>query len=342
MKIGIITFHDADNFGAQLQSYGLQTALESLGAECCFLDFPGKKTTVDTPSSPLMQRILQHQANRQKLFADFRDAYLKRVAFDENLVHGCDLFLAGSDQVWNPAITGGEGKYLLTFAPANKRCSYAASFGRNALPGNCQDSFSRELRQFRKISVREKSGVELVSCMTGTKPRVDIDPSMLLHAAQWEKMLAPSKTEKSYLLLITVQNDMHLLRMATQMAKDRNLDLKVISASFFPPVGFQSWSDVSVCDWLRLVHDADVVISSSFHGLVFSILFHREFYVNPLVSELADRNSRITELLEMLDISDRSAGATAEALDWVKIDTRIAVLRAESIGYLKSLVEDVM
>lgn len=338
MKIGIVTFHDADNFGAQLQSYGLQAALESLGAESCFLDFPEKKAPAEVPASPLMQRILQHRAKRQKLFADFRDAYLNRAAFDESQVHAFDFFIAGSDQVWNPSITGGEGKYLLSFAPASKRCSYAASFGTNVLPESCRDYFSRELGQFQQISVREKSGAALVSGLTGTTPRVDLDPSMLVKASQWEKMMAPSKTDMPYLLLITVQNDTNLLKLATQMAKERNLELKVISAAFFPPVGFQPWSDVSVCDWLRLIHDADLVISSSFHGLVFSILFHREFYVNPLVSDLADRNSRVTELLEMLDISDRTAGITTEALDWVKIDERITQLRAESMVYLKSLI----
>lgn len=339
MKIGIVTFHDADNFGAMLQSYGLQSTLQDLGAESCFLDFPENKAPAQTPDSPLMQRILQHREHRQMLFSRFRETYLNCAPFDENQVENYDLFVAGSDQVWNPEITGGHGKYLLTFAPAEKRCAYAASFGTPELPENCQAYFARELKQFRHISVREESGIALVQKLTGKQARVDIDPSMLVEASQWEQMMAQPKTDKPYLLLITVQNDMNLLRLATQIAKDRDLELKVISASFFPPLGFQPWSDVSVTDWLRMVHDAQAVISSSFHGLVFSILFHKEFYSNPLVSGLADRNSRVTELMETLGIPERPAGIEASPVDWEQVDSRLGALRSEARTYLKTLVE---
>lgn len=339
MKIGIVTFHDADNFGAMLQSYGLQSSLQKLDAQSCFLDFPSVKSSSEVPSSPLMQRILQHREKRQKLFADFRDTYLNCDAFDEGQEKDYDLFIAGSDQVWNPEITECAGKYLLTFAPAEKRCAYAASFGTPELPESCAEYFAKELSQFRHISVREKSGVDLVRKLTGAEAHVNIDPSMLVKASDWEKMMAEPKTDKPYLLLITVQNDMNLLRTATQMAQERGLELKVISASFFPPLGFQPWSDVSVTDWLRLVHDAEAVISSSFHGLVFSILFHKEFYSNPLVSGLADRNSRVTELMETLGISERPAGVAAEPVDWEHVENRLSSLRDEAEEYLKSLVE---
>lgn len=340
MKIGIVTFHDADNFGAMLQSYGLQSALQKLGVQSCFLDFPITKAPTETPSSPLMQRILHHREHRQMLFSRFRDTYLNCASFNENQTECYDLFIAGSDQVWNPEITGGAGKYLLSFAPAHKRCAYAASFGTPELPENCKAYFAKELQQFRHISVREKSGIDLVHKLTGMQARVDIDPSMLVEASHWEQMMAQPKTEKPYLLLITVQNDMNLLRLATQIAQDRGLELKVISASFFPPLGFQPWSDVSVTDWLRMVHDAQAVISSSFHGLVFSILFHKEFYSNPLVSGLADRNSRVTELMETLGIPERPAGVAAEPVDWEQVESRLATLRSEAWAYLKTLVEE--
>lgn len=339
MKIGIVTFHDADNFGAMLQSYGLQSALQELGAQPSFLDFPADSVPAETPSSPLMQRILQHREHRQLLFRQFREKYLQCAPFTAHQAEDYDLFIAGSDQVWNPAITGAAGKYLLSFAPDAKRCSYAASFGTPSLQENCKAYFSGELARFQHISVREKSGIALIKELTGAEARVDIDPSMLVEAAQWEQMMAPSKAEKPYLLLITVQNDMNLLRLATQLANQQGLELKVISASFFPPLGFQPWSDVSVGDWLRLIHDAQAVISSSFHGLVFSILFHKEFYSNPLVSGLADRNSRVTELMELLDLPDRPAGTDAAPISWEKVDGRLAALRKESMAYLKALVE---
>ena len=342
MKIGIVTFHDADNFGAMLQSYGLQSALQQLGAETSFLDFPTVKAPAEVPASPLMQRILQHRERRQALFAQFRNTYLHCAPFDGSQADQYDLFVAGSDQVWNPTITGAEGKYLLNFAPAAKRCAYAASFGTPALPENCEAYFSHELKQFKHISVREQSGTALVRKLTGTQARVDIDPSMLVESAAWEQLMAEPKTDKPYLLLITVQNDMNLLKLATQMANDRGLELKVISASFFPPLGFQPWSDVSVTDWLRLVHDAQAVISSSFHGLVFSILFHKEFYSNPLVSGLADRNSRVTELMELLNLPARPAGVAAPAVDWTDVEERLAALRADSRAYLKTLVEETL
>lgn len=340
MKVGIVTFHDADNFGAMLQSYGLQTALQKLGAQSSFLEFPAKAAAAETPASPLMQRILQHREHRQQLFEDFRNTYLNREPFTAEQAKDYDLFVSGSDQVWNPAITGAEGKYLLTFAEPAKRCAYAASFGTAALPENCEAYFAGELRKFHRISVREMSGAELVKKLTGAEARVDLDPTMLMDGTQWEPLMAEPKEQTPYLLLITVQNDMNLLRLATQLAEARGLKLTVISASFFPPLGFQPWSDVSVGDWLRLVHDAEVVLSSSFHGLVFSILFHKEFYSNPLVSGLEDRNSRVTDLMELLGIPARPAGREAAPLDWELLDARLAALRADSWAYLKTLVEE--
>lgn len=339
MKVGIVTFHDADNFGAMLQSYGLQSALRKLGAQSSFLDFPAKAAAQEAPASPLMQRILQHREHRQQLFADFRKQYLNCEPFDGSQAEEYDLFIAGSDQVWNPAITGGEGKYLLTFAPGEKRSAYAASFGTAALPENCRAYFADQLQKFSHISVREKSGAELVETLTGKQPRVDLDPTMLMEGAQWEPLMAQPKETEPYMLLITVQNDMNLLRMATKLAESRQLKLKVISASFFPPLGFQPWSDVSVGDWLRLVHDAQVVLSSSFHGLVFSILFHKEFYSNPLISGLEDRNTRITDLMDMLGLPARPAGMEAAPVDWASVDDRLAALREDSWSYLKTLVE---
>lgn len=339
MKIGIATFHNEDNFGAVLQAFGLQKALEALGHNALLIDFPSKKEDASLPSSPLMKRILQNQAIRKENFKAFRIANLKTEAISIDKLDSYDIFITGSDQVWNPAITGGKREYLLSFAEDRKRFSYAASFGSSKIGEAYRELFSSEIKKFNRVSVREKSGIELVKELSGREAESHLDPSLLLTRDEYEKVMAPQMESKPYLLLITVQNDIKLLSLAKAEAEKRGLELKTITASFFPQLGFDSWSGVKVEDYLRLIMDAELVLTSSFHGLAFSLIFEKEFMINPLINSLKTRSSRLSELMDALEIGERTLGEPLSPLDWDRIKAKLDKLRGDAYSYLKEITE---
>ena len=343
-KIAIATFYNHDNFGAMLQAYALKKKLNELGAEVSFVSFGDGKTgnlslNSAAPSSPMIKKILAETQKRTENFDSFRKKYFPAVSFCPEIEKEFDVFVAGSDQIWNSAITGNNDCYYLPFAPDSKKISYAASFGRDRMNEDEKKYLKEKLSGFLPcISVREKSGAALVKDITGSDAAVCLDPVLLTSSDDWSEFTA--ETYKTpYLLLIMVQNDPVLYKSAKQTAEEKGLALKVISASYFPMIGFDPWSGVPVEKWVNLISGASYVISSSFHGIAFSLIFHRPFTFSPLKNELADRNSRVTELLSSLSLEDRASRFDND-IDWEKIEALREPEKKKSVGFLKNALKE--
>ena len=343
-KVAIATFYDHDNFGAMLQAYALKKKLEEQGTEISFLSFGDGKTgnlavNSAAPSSPMIKKILAETKKRSENFASFRNKYLPAVSFYPEIEKEFDAFVAGSDQIWNSAITGNNDSYYLPFVPDSKKISYAASFGRDTVNDDEKKYLKEKLAGFLPcISVREKSGAALVKNITGADAAVCLDPVLLTLGEDWSEFTA--ETDKTpYLLLIMVQNDPALYKSAKQTAEEKGLVLKVISASYFPMIGFEPWSGVPVEKWVDLISGASYVISSSFHGIAFSLIFHRPFTFSPLKNELADRNSRVTELLSSLCLEDR-VSRLDNSINWEKIEALREPERKKSVEFLKNALAE--
>ena len=348
MKVGILTFHHADNYGAVLQSYALQQVLRRLGADSAFVAMPTKPQATPNPVvaqrfAAFSNRIKAEQEKRSAHFAQFRQEHLSiSKLYQQNdleaLVQDYDLFLAGSDQVWNVQIPDTDPRYFLPFAPGEKRCSYAASFGSAQIPEKVAPWCARQLEQFRSLSVREESGRAIIQQLTGRDCAVCLDPTLLLEQEEWEELVHPVEKEP-YLLAFFLNYDAEGVARANTLAQERGLKLRVVTAGFVPQLGFEPWSGTGVEDWLSLIYHAQGVVTNSFHGTVFSILFERPLCVVPLGGELAGRNGRMEELLDKTGMMDCMNGTLA-APDYAQVKKRLERLKAGSLEYLRGVLKD--
>lgn len=345
MRAGILTLQ-ADSYGAVLQAYALQKTLEYLGAEGAFLAFrrSAGKTAVEerTDPNPLVRRIRKMGEQRHAHFASFRQRYLNCAPpcpweEAERLNGIYDCFIVGSDQVWNPQIPGVDERYFLPFAAPEKRFSYAASFGTDRLPERLREWCGGQLARFRGLSVREESGRELVRELTGRNAAVHLDPVLLLDSAAWNA-LAGAKAGSPYMLLFLLEYDADLVSNARKSAAEAGLELRVCTASFIPPLGFEAWSGVSVERWLSLIRHAEGVFTNSFHGAAFSILFARPLCVARLTGDLSARNGRTEELLRLVGMEDALKGLCPAPSYELLID-QIEARRKASMDYLKTIIE---
>lgn len=347
MKIGILTLHEADSYGAVLQAYALQQTLDRLGARSEFLSFAraGSERTPGGGAYPpaLVSRIRQAGERRAALFAAFRAARLRcarPVPWQEaaQAAEGYDRLIVGSDQVWNPRIPGVDERYFLPFAPPEKRFSYAASFGENELPVGVRDWCAAELRRFAGLSVRERSGARLLRELTGRDALVCLDPTLLPDRTDWERLTEPVEGG-AYVLLFMLQYDAALAAAAKTEAAGRGLELRAVTAAFMPQCGFDAWSGVGVERWLSLFRHAECVFTNSFHGIVFSLIFGRPFRAGKMTGALAARNGRIEELLRVVG-AEAALDGMCPPPDVEPLERALGAARDASMEYLRGIVEN--
>lgn len=324
MRIKIITCHDVYNVGASLQAYALSEYLRQQGHEVKDIDYKPvylqhyRLGGVSNPvyDKPVLREIYQilkfpgrlkeRFSKRKKVFDNFTEHYLsvteKKYMSNKELklqVPEADLYIAGSDQIWNPLFQNGKDPaFFLQFAPENfRKISYAASFSVDSLQEDDKERMKNWLCYFDAISVREKSGVSLL-CEMGIEGVQVCDPVFLIQRSAWER-LAIDCSYTSYLLVYDFDNNSIIQQIAKNIAEKRGL--KIVSV--FP------WKEADyICknigprEFIGLIWKADVVISNSFHATAFSMIFHREFYV---INRQEKINTRMRDLLEEIGMRDR-------------------------------------
>ncbi|MCM1134180.1 MAG: polysaccharide pyruvyl transferase family protein [Clostridium sp.] len=345
MKAGILTFHEADSYGAVLQAYALQKALMNLGVESDFITFKdetSKKQSAASGKVGALDNLLREKnAARKLLFDEFRKNYLKCTAPLEkqeadDLNEKYDLFIAGSDQIWNFSSPAVDGRYFLPFAAPNKRFSYAASFGGNEIPDKMREWCIRQLNTFHAISVREKEGQEILRALIGRDSIVCVDPVFLLERSQWRNLTYQIEG-KSYILLYLLQYDKQTIDFAKKMAVEKGIELRIVTASFMYACGFEPWCNIGVEEWLSLINCAECVVTNSFHGIAFSMIFERPFSFTKLKDNLKKRNGRIEELLKKAGVEKWEEGQILY-LSEQEFMTHMDEQKKHSYDYLQEII----
>lgn len=371
MKIGILTFHCADNYGAVLQTYALQRVIQSIGNSSeiidyqpsCLLDPYSSKIGIITTlkesgfSKKSIRRIVSrciHYSSikkRKRNFEDFRIKYLLVSSkvyhnYDELLINPpvFDAYIVGSDQVWNPDFVQETGRsYFLSFAPdKSKKISYAASISNHSLK-NMDDLYHQELIEFNQISVREDSAKVLLSELVKKQIEVTLDPTLLLEATDWETISSPIKYEYKYLLVYDLIKNDEILELANLIAK--RLDLKIIS--YTNKKGYDKWAGSfggsHPSEFISLFMNAQFIITNSFHGTAFSIIFKKEFFTIPHPT----RGDRMINLLDSLNLSDRLITCQTglpeldlKSINYSEVSNQLKEKRKESIKFLKEAVNN--
>lgn len=362
MKINIITCHDVYNAGASLQAYALSEYLRQQGHEVENIDYKPvylqhyRLTGVLNPvyDRPILReayqilkfpgRLIARFSKRKKVFDFFTEQYLSvtknRYTSIEELqsqVPEADLYIAGSDQIWNPLFQNGKDPvFFLQFVPEKiKRVSYAASFAVDKME---KDDFQRIrywLESIDKIAVRESSGVKLIEEM-GLKAVRTCDPVFLLDEYQWEKIISHVSKNQKYILLYDFEQNCVVEEIAKEIAEEKKA--QIISV-FKTNIQANIYSDMGPLEFLDLVKNAEFIISNSFHATAFSIIFHKEFCV---VKRKENINTRMIDLLKEVGLEDRMVGSLSElkktkSLNWDYVDNIIKEDKNRAKKYLNEV-----
>ena len=334
MQVGITTFHNAHNYGAMLQAYGLQEAIRTLGFAPQFvnlhpdsLDAQNRKLTPIQNLSDLLKRLLvilyHHKLSARYInFEAFKKAYLHlgRTYTTIEQLRGdppiFDRLVCGSDQIWNVE-QGVSSYFFLDYAPAKaRRISYAPSFGVEDV-SQCFDPVIRQLlKGFSAISVREKSGAAIVERITGKTPDVVLDPVFLLPKDEWSKIVKAPTFQGKYIAFYSLEVSRGLSDLVSKASRALKMPIVVLGkpGAYIYRNKCILKIDSGPAEFLGWVANATAVITNSFHATSFAIIFNIPFIVYPH----ATRNTRIEHILEV-------AGMRSRLLQRGEIDQRVLI-----------------
>lgn len=352
IKVAILTFHRAVNYGAVLQSYGLQTALNNLGYKADILDYRNdgienyyyKILKGKNPKSVVNSILtLKTQKRRNRKFIDFSKEYLslsEKTYTKSNITQAKDLydcFIVGSDQMWNLPTIHYDKTYFLDFiTDTAKKRSYAISMGKISDCENDYENYYQLINQFQNISLREYAGKNFLEKNINKSITVDLDPCFLLDKEQWRK-IAKKPSIENYAMVYSVNLPANVIETARTYAKKNGLKPVFVTLRN-KKIPLQSNEiNLSCCsprEFLGLVDNADCVITNSFHGTAFSIVFNTNFWTVKNSAKGLD-NSRLETLLNTFNLSDRNISAPDEATnlptDFSKAEISLTELKEKSI-----------
>lgn len=327
MKIYTITCHDVYNLGASLQAYSLAEYLKSLGHQVEIIDYKPNYlsrhyslSAIGNPkyNKPILRelylllkfpsRIKALHSKRKAEFDQFTKERLpltpRRYISNDDLkanLPKADIYFAGSDQIWNCMFQNGrDPAFYLDFAPNDAvKASYAASFATEDIPDDSKTQIKKWLSRLDSISVRERSGIEIVERLGIDGAERVLDPVFLMPRQYWDKIADPIAYEQPFVLLYDFDCDKDMITTARCLA-DQN-DWKLYSV--LPCIECDRCFDQDgPRTFLTLVRDAQFVISNSFHATAFSIIFHKNFAVYKRQEGI---NTRMIDLLSMVGLENR-------------------------------------
>ena len=351
MKIGILTLPLHTNYGGILQAYALYNTLQDLGHEVSLID--GKMyevTSLREKLSVAKWQILKwlgfykkrhpqlELRDKMEVLIPFIQKYIPRqIPLQRVHSNTFEAIVVGSDQVWR-GLYSDQLLYFLDFAKNwnIKRVAYAASFGvDNWEPSiDIANKCKSLLDKFVYVSTREKSGIKICNDILGCKAEWVIDPTMLL-TPQLYKNIAymgghDNGESKNYLLAYLLDNDKDKIQIVEELAAKHNLNIVNIGISE------TGQKVMPVEKWLRLIAKSSYVVTDSFHGTVFSILFNRPFCV---LQNNERGNSRFKSLLEFTGLTDRMCNNPTGNIDWQTVNTKINTERERCIEVLKNALK---
>ena len=344
MKIGILTFHWATNYGAVLQAFALQAYLESRGHKVEVINFKPRSYDLNIlyllrhPSQIMKLKAFVQRIRKEKLIDTFRQNYLHltpRVSEGiqiDGLGH-YDAVITGSDQVLNPSFAlYGEGKptgvyFLNTIRRNTKRIAYAVSFGCKEYPGEVSRFAERWIRDFAQIGVRENSGVQIVKQLGYTGKTIVVPDPVVLNG---RNVIMPLiKTESKHQDYICI----YTLRRKVELKNEHVIILDDVHAP------------ITMEEWLTTIANAKVLVTNSYHGMIVAILCHVPFVVDIEKNRGSGMNDRFFTLLERIGLTNRIADEQKDIerllddnnIDWEAVEGNMNTFRNDGKSFLENL-----
>ena len=313
MRIGIITFTYGDNFGQRLQNFALQEYLKK------YADYVLTIPQYKAPESiQIVLRKAKHaiqkpvdeylECRRHRKFAGFDHRnicyYPGEIAegkIPKNINDEFDYFICGSDQIWSPYSPFVDGSMFLTFADKRKRISYAASLAVNEIPEAKKNLFVSYWRGFNEISIREDNLRGYIEKASGVKTYTHIDPT-LLHDSNFWNCLSRVPKRPPYRKYIFSYFLGDAKQQKEYMEKFNSAGLDVINI-----MSDKRYYAISPDEFIWLIKNAEFVCTDSYHGTIFSIIFHKPFVIAMRDGAKVDMNSRFETLSRQLSFGERRA-----------------------------------
>ncbi|MEX2512334.1 MAG: polysaccharide pyruvyl transferase family protein [Cyclobacteriaceae bacterium] len=369
MKIGILTLSLHTNYGGILQAYALKTVLEKMGHEVWLIDTQLNQVSLsrqiwrlakETVSylkgevTMINPKRVRHKAyvkytkpfidiHIPKITKTFRSVDELREATDN---YGFQAYVVGSDQIWNVRYFKNIEVAFFSFLKDEKviKISYAPSFGVDIWKytedqtRNCKEL----IKDFDGISVREDVGIDFCKKYLNCQASIALDPTMLLNREEYLKLLSNGKKSKNggmfLYVLDATQDKKKLIEAVAEKKKLVPFQLDIIEGYESCPLEWRTKARVE--DWIRSFHEAEFIITDSFHGTVFSILFNKPFFV--LINY--DRGAvRFKSILNIFNLSDRVISSQDDLkeeklekkIDWDEVNKILEDNKAQSMAFLK-------
>ena len=366
MKVSFITKHSVSNYGSILQTYATQEILKKLGCEPEIINY----MRYDLRNNKLYNTLLKNQPKWNKNFLtrtiyriiqmpnyilmDSKFKKFRKKMYDNTtILYGsneelkknpprADVYCTGSDQIWGKNVNGKVDKaYFLDFVPEGSRCiSYAASIGLDKVSEEFEKQLQELLKKYQKIMVREESAVDILK-RNNIESTLVLDPTLLLDKEDWEKVSDKKKNNKKYILIYQLHANKNFEKYAKEFSKKVGLPLIRVTPSI---------NQISRCgkfkylptpgQFLRYFRDASYVITDSFHGTVFSIIFNRKFIdISP-----GETATRIKNILKLVDLEERLLKDYSDfslidrEIDWNKVNKILKEEKDKSIELLKNAI----
>lgn len=363
MKIFVATLYK-NNYGSALQAFALQHKLAQLGGNAVLIE-PKKMEQNDKniikkivlffqPEKHYgpyrkIRRYIQRKKYTGKYIKinNFIDTHIKTEKFDDcisEIEKGNCILLAGSDQVWSILNHPIDGFYLFDFINTKevKKVSYAASIGISTLDDAQKAYYRMALKPFDVVSLREKNAYDsLKDDLANQLVRQDLDPTLLHTGEFWSEIAAIRQYRKPYLFIYMLRPSKEVIRIAKKIAAKDNLDILYTGLYVNNYSGIKTIVDVGVEDFLSYILHAEYIVTNSFHGTVFSLLFGKKF----VSIRVSSTNSRVESLLNIVKLShlliDDESDLDMAKLDYdmEEVNSRLEVERKKSLKYLKQIVE---
>ncbi len=361
LQILIITCHNVYNFGATLQAYALSKYLSDIGNDAEIIDYRPEYLTFNLWAIGdkwkrnivlktlyflyVIPRRLRMQKRRDKFDAFTKSklpvtkAKFNSISDLKNETPKADIYIAGSDQIWNPLLPNGKDPaFFLEFANENSvKLSYAASFSVTELPNDTKGRIKNWLSKLDYISVRESSAIPILENLEVNNAEVVVDPVFLLKKGTWENLAKSPKIE-NYIFVYDQENSKLIRSKAKELKKRYNLKIVAIEALYPMTYADKRIKDAGPEDFLGLIKNSEICLTNSFHCLSFSLIFNKRFYLFKRTH--LNVNSRMVDLLNDLNLNNRiitdgKSDLNIDDLEYIKIDALIERKKQSSISFIE-------
>lgn len=359
MRIGILTFHASHNYGSMLQALALQQYLKKNGHEVKIINLRTDIQKNKVYPYPLSQNPtvvlkmclnpvwLYHSCRRWKKFESFIIDHLEVTekeypnwnAVKED-INNYDVVITGGDQIWNLSCKDFEQSYMLPGPLGIRKVSYCPSFGSflNRMTPRDAEFINQRLSDYDHISVREFTMKDYLDKQLGQPVEVTVDPTLLLTARDYVSIMDEKPLVKGeYMLYYTPQDMPEFEDMARLLSRHYGLKLITTNPHIKGDRGMKPCYEVGPLEFLNLLKNATMVVGRSFHLVVFSLIFHKDF-----IAINGQNDARINSLLGYLDIADRGKvtkenyqTTILKPTDYGEVDRRLAQFRQSSVEFLK-------